>query len=246
MARSSSPRPSAPRRIQDVPFSINAQTQEDIQRANASTIEDISRNVAGLDRPEPRAGPKPGLGPRRVRRADRPRPAGRQGTGRRLPRRIGHLAVAVHPRLRPVRPQPRRNAARSAGHLVRIGQRRRHAPLHHQPAQARPAPKGWSKPTSTPSRKATSAATSRARSTCRWATPPRSASSATARNLPASSMRSARRAARTSTTAAAPAAAFRCCGNPARSSASPRASSISRSAPTASTARRSSTSTPIR
>ena len=34
--------------LQDVPFSINAQTQEDIQRANASTIEDISRNVAGL------------------------------------------------------------------------------------------------------------------------------------------------------------------------------------------------------
>ena len=46
--RSSSPRPSAPRRVQDVPFSINAQTEEDIQRANASTIEDISRNVAGL------------------------------------------------------------------------------------------------------------------------------------------------------------------------------------------------------
>ncbi|HET7708037.1 MAG TPA: TonB-dependent receptor [Sphingomicrobium sp.] len=35
-------------RVQDVPFSINAQTEEDIQRANASTIEDISRNVAGL------------------------------------------------------------------------------------------------------------------------------------------------------------------------------------------------------
>ena len=34
--------------VQDVPFSINAQTQEDIQRANASTIEDISRNIAGL------------------------------------------------------------------------------------------------------------------------------------------------------------------------------------------------------
>src|SRR5215208_5494327 len=34
--------------IQDVPFSINAQTEEDIQRANANTIEDISRNVAGL------------------------------------------------------------------------------------------------------------------------------------------------------------------------------------------------------
>ena len=35
-------------RVQDVPFSINAQTQKDIQRANASTIEEISRNVAGL------------------------------------------------------------------------------------------------------------------------------------------------------------------------------------------------------
>src|ERR687898_647630 len=34
--------------LQDVPFSINAQTQEDIQRANAQTIEDLSRNVAGL------------------------------------------------------------------------------------------------------------------------------------------------------------------------------------------------------
>lgn len=34
--------------LQDVPFSINAQTQQDIQRANASTIEDISRNIAGL------------------------------------------------------------------------------------------------------------------------------------------------------------------------------------------------------
>ena len=35
-------------RVQDVPFSINAQSQQDIQRANATTIEDISRNVAGL------------------------------------------------------------------------------------------------------------------------------------------------------------------------------------------------------
>jgi outer membrane receptor protein involved in Fe transport len=34
--------------IQEVPFSINAQTQEDIQRANANTLEAISRNVAGL------------------------------------------------------------------------------------------------------------------------------------------------------------------------------------------------------
>ena len=34
--------------LQDVPFSINAQTEAAIERANASTIEDLSRNVAGL------------------------------------------------------------------------------------------------------------------------------------------------------------------------------------------------------
>ncbi|HEY8434806.1 MAG TPA: TonB-dependent receptor, partial [Sphingomicrobium sp.] len=34
--------------VQDVPFSVNAQTQEDIQRAHAQTLEDLSRNVAGL------------------------------------------------------------------------------------------------------------------------------------------------------------------------------------------------------
>jgi iron complex outermembrane receptor protein len=32
----------------DVPFSINAQTQEDIRRSGAVTLEDLSRNVAGL------------------------------------------------------------------------------------------------------------------------------------------------------------------------------------------------------
>lgn len=34
--------------LQDIPFSINAQTAEDIQRAGATTLEEISRNVAGL------------------------------------------------------------------------------------------------------------------------------------------------------------------------------------------------------
>ncbi len=34
--------------IQDVPFSINAQTQEDIQKSGAGNLEDLSRNVAGL------------------------------------------------------------------------------------------------------------------------------------------------------------------------------------------------------
>ena len=34
--------------IQDVPFSINAQTQADIQRSGATDLEELSRNVAGL------------------------------------------------------------------------------------------------------------------------------------------------------------------------------------------------------
>lgn len=34
--------------IQDLPFSINAQTQSDIQRTGASNLEDLSRSVAGL------------------------------------------------------------------------------------------------------------------------------------------------------------------------------------------------------
>ena len=34
--------------LQDVPFSINAQTAEDIQRSGAASLEDLSRNVAGL------------------------------------------------------------------------------------------------------------------------------------------------------------------------------------------------------
>src|SRR5206468_4493011 len=34
--------------VQDVPFSVNAQTSEDLKRANARTLKDISRNVAGL------------------------------------------------------------------------------------------------------------------------------------------------------------------------------------------------------
>jgi iron complex outermembrane receptor protein len=34
--------------IQDVPFSVNAQTQEDIQRSGSTNLEDISRNVAGM------------------------------------------------------------------------------------------------------------------------------------------------------------------------------------------------------
>ncbi len=34
--------------VQDVPFSINAQTEADIRKSGATTVEDLSRNVAGL------------------------------------------------------------------------------------------------------------------------------------------------------------------------------------------------------
>ncbi len=34
--------------IQDLPFSINAQTEAEIQRQNATSLEDLSRNIAGL------------------------------------------------------------------------------------------------------------------------------------------------------------------------------------------------------
>jgi len=34
--------------LQDVPFSINTQTAADIQKSGAVTLEDLSRNVAGL------------------------------------------------------------------------------------------------------------------------------------------------------------------------------------------------------
>ena len=34
--------------VQDVPFSINVQTQQDIQRSGASNLEELSRNIAGL------------------------------------------------------------------------------------------------------------------------------------------------------------------------------------------------------
>ena len=34
--------------IQDLPFSVNAQSEQEIQRQNATSLEDLSRNVAGL------------------------------------------------------------------------------------------------------------------------------------------------------------------------------------------------------
>src|SRR4029450_5310186 len=51
----------------EVPFSINAQTEQDIQRAAANTIEDLSRNVAGLTIQNLGPGQSQGSTPRRSR-----------------------------------------------------------------------------------------------------------------------------------------------------------------------------------
>ena len=137
-ARSSSPPRSARRRVQEVPFSINAQTQADIQRANAQTIEDISRNVAGLT--------VQNLGPGQSQvsvrgvsagQIARDQPGVKEQVGIYLDETITSLSLFTPDfdlfdlnRVETLRgPQ---------GTLVRRRQRRRHHPLHHQPAEGGP------------------------------------------------------------------------------------------------------------
>ena len=76
------------------------------------------RRVLGA---EPRSRPEPSRDARRLGRPDRARPARGQGAGRRLPRRVGRLDVAVHAR---PRPRLRLRAAR----LLRRGDGGRHRP----------------------------------------------------------------------------------------------------------------------
>ena len=97
----------------------------------------------GLHRPEPRPRPEPGRHARRLVRADRPRPAGRQGAGRRLSRRLRHLALALHAGHRSLRHVARRGAARTAGHPVRRRLGVRHDALHHQPAAGSASARPW-------------------------------------------------------------------------------------------------------
>ncbi len=91
-------------RVQDVPFSINAQTQADIQRAHAQTLEDISRNVAGLT--------VQNLGPGQSQvsirgvsagQIVRDQPGVKEQVGIYLDESVD-FAFVVHARLRPVRP----------------------------------------------------------------------------------------------------------------------------------------------
>ena len=135
--RSSSPRPSARRRSRTCPSRSTRRPQADIQRANAQTIEDISRNVAGLT--------VQNLGPGQsqvsVRGVSagqivRDQPGVKEQVGIYLDESVISLSLFTPDfdlfdlnRVETLRgPQ---------GTLFGSGVGRRHDPLHHQPAQAR-------------------------------------------------------------------------------------------------------------
>jgi len=78
--------------IQNVPFSINAQTAKDIQRTGATDLESLSRNVAGLT--------VQNLGPGQSQVAIRGVSAGqivRDQPG--VKEQVGYLAIPVYARL---------------------------------------------------------------------------------------------------------------------------------------------------
>ena len=167
--------------------------------------------TSGLHRAEPRPRPEPGRDARRLRRPDRARPAGRQGAGRRLPRRIGISLSLFTPDLDLFDTVARRGAARPAGHPLRLRLALRHGALHHQPARARRA-RDRSASSSVNSISGGELRRQRQgrRSTCRSATPRRCASPPTTTSfggyIDARAAGAASR--RTSTTATAPAPAL--------------------------------------
>ena len=95
------------------------------------------RERGQLHRAEPRPRAEPGRHAGCLGRPDRARPAGRQGAGGRLSRRVRHLALALHAGHRPLRHVPGRGAAGPAGHAFRVWLADGHGALHHQPARGR-------------------------------------------------------------------------------------------------------------
>ncbi len=88
--------------LQDVPFAVSARTGAQLSAVGAQNIEDISRNIAGLTVQNLGPGQSQVGTARHFRGQDRPRPAGRQGAGRRVHGRVRDLAVAVHAGPRPL------------------------------------------------------------------------------------------------------------------------------------------------
>ena len=81
---------------QDVPFSLNVQSEEDIKRLNTTDLEDLSRNVAGLSIQNLGPGQSVvtirGISSGQIVR-DQP---GVKGTGWRVSRRNSYITVAFH------------------------------------------------------------------------------------------------------------------------------------------------------
>ena len=124
-----------------MPFSVAAPTEQKLRDRGVEDIEDVAANVAGFT--------VQNLGPGQSQVAMRGVSAGqivrdqpgvKEQVGVYLDESVD-LAVAVHARPRPLRHDPRRGAARTAGHAVRLRLALRHRALHHQPAGARRARK---------------------------------------------------------------------------------------------------------
>lgn len=104
--------------VQDLPFSINAMTEQDINRSGSTNIEELSRNVAGLTIQN--------LGPGQSQVAIhgvsagqivRDQPGVKEQVGG-IYRRDCHFSVIVYARSRSLRPQSSRNPTRPPRHTV--------------------------------------------------------------------------------------------------------------------------------
>ncbi len=123
--------------LQDVPFSIAGRHgRADSQFRRDRYCRACAQHPGSHDHGS-RAGSEPGLDPRDQRRAGGARSTGREGTSRRVSRRVADLDRAVHAGSRPLRSAALRDSARPAGHAVRRRLARGHAALDHGPAAAR-------------------------------------------------------------------------------------------------------------
>ena len=122
--------------VLDVPFSMAAPTEQDMRDRGVEDIEGVAANVGGFT--------VQNLGPGQSQVAMRGVSAGqivRDQPGVKeqvgvVPRRVGHLPLAVHAGRRPLRRHPRGSPARTAGDALRLGLAVGNGPLHHQPAGA--------------------------------------------------------------------------------------------------------------
>ena len=166
-ARSSS-RPPSGSTVPDVPFSVDAQTQEDIRALMHKRLG--PSRISRPHRPEPRAG-KSQVAIRGVATAGRARPIRRQG-------QVGiyldesSISFSVYAGFRSLRPEPRRASSRSAGTLFgagSIGGRSATSPISRNSIR----PRARSRGTSTISQAVASLWVEGCDRPARWEAPPR-------------------------------------------------------------------------